>query len=439
MLRKATVKRDLIFPVLAFFLFGGSFCQAQERKYFCNEELQSIIKEPFILSDQDKKHTYPLDIENFSAQRSALVKDSAYYAEIENPYFCQETINHLSLCEITRTIDSFPRNKKIGKLYLQQDKLYDYLNEISKEINREPINGKIEIDKTGRIRVIALSQTGQELDIEASCAQIKTILIENPYEKNIPLQIKTVEPEISSDEITDMGIVEKIGQGESNFAGSPKSRIHNIKAAVDRFHGLILDRGEEFSFVKYLGEVDAEHGYLPELVIKNNETIPEFGGGICQVSTTIFRAALNTGLKITARKNHAYPVQYYYPQGTDATIYIPNPDLRFINNTPAKLLIQAKIEGTKLYFYFYGTDDGRKVEIDGPYVTEKNDKNQMKTILYQKVYSSDGNELINDSFQSFYDDPAKYHHETVADNVLTKKPKDWSDNEWKKYKKDHGL
>ena len=204
------------------------------------------------------------------------------------------------------------------------------------------------------------------------------------------------------------GIETLIGQGKSDFKGSTRSRIHNIKTALTRYDGLLIAPGEEFSFVENLGEVDGEHGYLPELVIKNDKTEPEFGGGICQVSTTAFRAAIYSGLEITARKNHAYPVSYYNPQGMDATIYVPKPDLKFINNTPGYILIQTEIEGTQLTFNFYGTNDGRKVEVDGPHILERNSDGSMKTAFTQKVLDENGKEIINETFSSFYDSPNKY-------------------------------
>jgi len=194
----------------------------------------------------------------------------------------------------------------------------------------------------------------------------------------------------------------------------------------------LIKPGEEFSFVKILGEVDSDHGYLPELVIKKDKTEPEFGGGICQVSTTAFRAALNSGLKITARRNHAYPVQYYNPQGMDATVYIPRPDLRFINNTPAYILIQTKIEDTELIFKFFGTDDGREVKITGPKIIERKPDGGLKTTLSQKVFDKNETPFIDDIFNSNYDSPNNYPH---PGQVLTAKPADWSDKEWSKYKK----
>jgi vancomycin resistance protein YoaR len=184
--------------------------------------------------------------------------------------------------------------------------------------------------------------------------------------------------------------------------------------------------------------VDGEHGYLPELVIKQNRTEPEFGGGICQVSSTVFRAAIYSGLKITARRNHAYPVKYYAPYGMDATIYIPKPDLKFVNNTPGHILMQASIEGTELIFRFYGTSDRRKVEVDGPHILESNPDGSMKTVFTQKVTDTEGETIIDDAFRSNYASPSKYPH-PGQEPVLTEKPKDWSERQWKEYRKAHGL
>jgi len=290
----------------------------------------------------------------------------------------------------------------------------------------------------GKITAFELSENGLKLDVEKSTE----ILLDNMESKNhtnkIILAYESTEPEISSENIDSLGINTLIGEGKSNFRGSTKSRIHNINVATNRFDGLLIKPGEEFSFVDILGEVDGEHGYKEELVIKKDKTEPEFGGGICQVSTTVFRAAIYSGLEITARRNHAYPVAYYNPQGMDATVYIPRPDLRFKNNTLGYILIQTKIEGTELTFQFYGTDDGRKVEIDGPKIIERNPDNSMKTVFSQKVIDKDNNVIINDVFKSSYDSPDKYPH-PGQETKLTKKPKDWSSSEWKEYKKANGI
>lgn len=115
-----------------------------------------------------------------------------------------------------------------------------------------------------------------------------------------------------------------------------------------------------------IGKVDETTGFLPELVIKGDRTIPEFGGGLCQIGTTTFRAALDAGLPITERQNHSYRVVYYEPAGMDATIYDPRPDLKFINDTGNYILFVAKISGDNLTFEFWGTKDGRQVEMTKP-------------------------------------------------------------------------
>jgi hypothetical protein len=128
----------------------------------------------------------------------------------------------------------------------------------------------------------------------------------------------------------------------------------------------VIAPGEEFSFTTRLGSVDAASGYLPELVIADDETRPEYGGGLCQVSTTMYRAALNAGFPITDRSPHQYRVSYYEPAGQDATIYVPNPDLKFINDTKNYVMIEAVIDGSILTFNFYGTKDGREVTVTEP-------------------------------------------------------------------------
>ena len=121
----------------------------------------------------------------------------------------------------------------------------------------------------------------------------------------------------------------------------------------------------------------------------------------------MFRAAVNAGLKITERFPHSFPVRYYNPQGFDATIYPPHPNLRFINDTPNNILIQSKIEGNHLSFEFFGTDDGRKTEILGPYVFDKKEDGSMKASLTQKVYKN-GELLREKTFYSNYKSPALY-------------------------------
>lgn len=185
---------------------------------------------------------------------------------------------------------------------------------------------------------------------------------------NFPLIVTVIPSKKSTASVNDLGITELIAEGRSNFSGSPANRRHNIATGSNTLNGILIAPGEEFSLITALGEIDGAHGYLPELVIKGNETIPEYGGGLCQVGTTIFRATLDGGLPITARRNHSYRVSYYEPAGTDATIYDPWPDYKFINDTENHILIQTHIEGDELIYNFWGTSDGRTVDMTDPVI-----------------------------------------------------------------------
>jgi len=306
--------------------------------------------------------------------------------------------------------------EKILEISADNENIKNYLVTLVPQINQEPVNAQLEA-KDGKVEVFSLDHDGLALNIEKSANEIAKLLFVSDNYLNDPknsisvdLIVDNVTPEITIESIDNMGITSLLSTGESDFSGSPNNRRHNISVGSSKFHGILIGPGDEFSFVKILGEVGPKEGYLPELVIKKGETVPEYGGGLCQVSSTAFRGAVQAGLEITERQNHAYPVKYYSPQGTDATIYPPHPDLRFKNNTPAYILIQTKINGNKLFFEFYGSDDGRKVELVGPKTYDKKEDGSMKAVWTEKVFDKDGNSVLEKSFYSIYKSPALYPH-----------------------------
>lgn len=184
----------------------------------------------------------------------------------------------------------------------------------------------------------------------------------------ITMRDEVIQPEITLAKANNIGIEELIGEGKSDYSHSIPSRIYNVKLAASKFHGVLIPKGEEFSFNKYIGDISAASGYQPAYIIKNGRTVLGDGGGVCQVSTTLFRAALNTGLPITERNAHAYRVSYYENDakpGFDATIFTPSVDFRFKNDTQSAILIQTEVEEDTniLRFKFYGKKDARKIEI----------------------------------------------------------------------------
>ncbi|MBI3255440.1 MAG: VanW family protein [Candidatus Andersenbacteria bacterium] len=283
---------------------------------------------------------------------------------------------------------------------------------IAPEVNRQPINARFEL-KDERVEQFAVPQDGRTLNLEATAQAINSALSQGQTSTQLAVDITTPDIAATTD-IAKLGIDQLIAKGETDFKGSPKNRIHNIEVGTSRYHGLLIPPNSEFSFLEFLGPVDGEHGFKPELVIKTNVTVPEFGGGLCQVSTTTFRAAVEAGLKIVQRKNHSYAVRYYGTPGFDATIYPPYTDLRFLNNTPAYILIQTKIEGTKLTFELYGTKDGRTVTIDGPHPYSRQPDGAVKATLKQTVALPDGQTIIEDTFYSNYKSPNLFPHVVAA-------------------------
>lgn len=256
---------------------------------------------------------------------------------------------------------------KGGALGLDFSKFSAFLDEFIKpEINVDPVLPNFEF-KDGRVVSFVPGADGLKLNYENSFSNL-TEAFEKRNMADIFLEVEVEEIE-KVDGINDLGIKEIIGTGHSNFAGSPVNRRHNIKVGASKLHGLIIKPDEEFSLVKALGETTKEAGYLPELVIKGNKTVPEYGGGLCQIATTMFRSALAVGLPITERRNHSYRVSYYEPAGTDATIYSPRPDLKFKNDTGNNILIQARFEGSNdIYFDFWGESDGRMATTTYPVI-----------------------------------------------------------------------
>ncbi|HRH93038.1 MAG TPA: VanW family protein, partial [Candidatus Peribacteria bacterium] len=213
---------------------------------------------------------------------------------------------------------------------------------------------------------------GRRMDVERAAALTREAL-----EKSIAtivLPVTETQPAITvdDDDLRTLGIREVVTVGESVFTGSPKNRRQNIAVGVSKFNGHLIPQGSVFSFDEVLGPVNATTGYVKELVIQGDQTIPDYGGGLCQVSSTAYRGPWEYGLPIVQRKNHSYAVTYYSPQGTDATIYPPNVDMKFLNDTPGALLMQTFTdELDRAFFIYYGTHDDRRSEVFGPFISNR--------------------------------------------------------------------
>jgi vancomycin resistance protein YoaR len=252
--------------------------------------------------------------------------------------------------------------------------LNDKVARIAEDIKRDPQNPKFEFNG------IKATEFQPALDgITLENQKLKDLLVSSldklseSTDKNIAFDIPVTRtaPSVSTDQVNNLGIKELIGRGTSTYFHSIPGRVFNVNLAASRINGTLVKPGDTFSFNQTLGDVSKFTGYQEAYIISGGKTILGDGGGVCQVSTTLFRATLNAGLPIIERTAHAYRVGYYEqnsPPGLDATVYAPSPDFKFKNDTPGYILIEAKNnpKSYSLIFELYGTSDGRIATVSKP-------------------------------------------------------------------------
>lgn len=290
---------------------------------------------------------------------------------------------------------------------LNSEAISNYLISFSDQINKKSKNAGLAFDSS--LKIVSPSQDGRELNINSSIEKIVNSLNKKSGgdKRIIPLIVDIKRPDIREDNLASLGINELISEGITYFPGSPPNRLTNVRIGSSRFNRIVVAPNEVFSFGELLGPVGPEQGYTPGLVILENREEKQYGGGMCQVSSTAFRAALQAGLPILERHSHAFAVSYYTAPygvpGVDATIYYPPVDFKFKNDTGSYILIQTLMSGTTLKFSFYGTKN-KSGRIRGPeFVSGSNDVNQPShTVFYRDVLDLNGKVLKTDNFHTYY-------------------------------------
>ncbi|MGA2910440.1 MAG: VanW family protein [Candidatus Microgenomates bacterium] len=253
----------------------------------------------------------------------------------------------------------------------------DFIQKTATSVDRNPVNPKF-VFTGGKVTEFQPALDGIKTDQESFKNQLTASLdkLESTADLSETFDIPVAKnlPEVSTDEVNNLGIKELIGRGVSTYFHSADSRVHNVVLAASRINGTLVKPGDTFSFNTTLGDVSAFTGYQQAYIISEGRTVLGDGGGVCQVSTTLFRAILNAGLPVIERTAHAYRVGYYEqdsPPGFDATVYGPEPDLKFKNDTPAYILIEAQDDpkNYSLTFELYGTSDGRVANTSKPVVS----------------------------------------------------------------------
>lgn len=281
-----------------------------------------------------------------------------------------------AMLKITRTQAADNKGYLVA---LDGQALYEYLTTLAGKIDRGTENARFMFnDDTRKLELIRPAVIGRSLDVYGSIRAINEKVAAG--EHTVPLALTITQPEVGDTATGEqLGITEQITAYTSHFRGSSGERMQNIQMAAANFHGLLIAPGAEFSMASAMGNVSLDTGYAEAWIIFGGKTIKGVGGGVCQVSTTLFRAAFFAGLPITERYPHAYRVGYYEQTGggwdeslagLDATVFVPMVDFKFINDTPYWLLMETYFHPNSrtLTWKFYSTSDGRSVqwETTGP-------------------------------------------------------------------------
>lgn len=355
-----------VYPMVYFFSHDLSGMQIEEVEKILTKEENNFFAQKLTLVWQEDP------LKNWEIT-PAMIDLKFNRKEIIKEIFFKGTENGINY--FWESYKLLTKPKIVSPKYLYDEiKLAEFISGIANQVNLPAKDALLEF-KEGKVTEFKTSEEGRELNQFLLSSNIISSFDRYPFKETVlDLPVEKTLPKVVTSETNLLGIKELLASGESFFLDSILTRVHNIILASSKFHGLVIPPGETFSFAKSIGEISAATGYKQAYVIKEKKTILEDGGGVCQVSTTMFRAALNAGLPIVERQPHYYRVPFYeqggYLPGLDATVYPPSPDLKFTNDTSAYILIQTEVDKDKkrLVFNFYGTNDGRQAVVEKPVI-----------------------------------------------------------------------
>jgi vancomycin resistance protein YoaR len=329
-----------------------------------------------------------------------------------------------------------PHDGQPATIALDPAELQSLGNRLAAEINQEA--SETGIDESGEVARLIPASTGRTVRIDDFVAAVENAFVNGQHEVVVPVDESA--PATTTDGfLTGLGITDLLATGTSDFAGSDPRRVTNIVVATDLVDGVMVPPHGSFSFNYSIGEINATPGFVAAGASENGIPGTAVGGGVCQVTTTVFRAALKAGLPITEWWPHAYRNVYYeqggWAPGFDASVQQPDDDpfngsdFRFDNPTDNWLLIRAAIaEETKLKIEIYGAPTGYTVELDDPIWDEfvwaagypaqesvdstlpdgtvelvQPERDGVTMTVYRRVYDANGNQIIDDTFVSRYE------------------------------------
>jgi len=291
--------------------------------------------------------------------------------------------------------------------------------------------------RDGSVTIIP-SKNGIGPDIGALASRLTQVLAEKGAERAVKLRTTVAKPKLTTQMARDMGIKGRISRYTTTYASGNRPRVNNIHLLGDALDGTLVAPGKTFSFNGAVGQRTAAKGYQEANAIVNGKLVPQLGGGICQVGTTIFNAVYESGLPVVERRNHSFYISHY-PKGRDATVSWGGPDMKFKNTTKDWVLVSVSYTDSSITIALYGTDPGYEVdsevgkwrnmrpcpveEVKDPKMTQgsrvvEDPGVDGRTITVKRIVSKDGKVVRTDTFLSVY----KPKTEVVRVGTKPKKP-----------------
>lgn len=346
--------------------------------YFTNESLNNKIHRGIKIEDVDvsklSKEEALKKVKIATDEKIKNKKINFYYDDSDINIGLKEFGYKMDLDKAVDEAYNYGRNKNVFGNYLDlissllfkknivADSSFDeikrdrVISNLGKEIFKSPEDAHAIINQDGSVK-IADSEIGRYLDLN----ETKTLLDEDLIKKDkIELPVYKTEPKIYSSYFD--GINKVLGDFSTDYSSSINNRKENIKIASSKFNNLKLNPGDKISFNDVVGEITEETGFKSATVIVGGEYESGIGGGICQVSTTLYNSLILSDLEIIERHNHSRPINYV-DLGTDAAVASGYKDLKFKNNTKNPILILSEADGEKLDFKVLGNSSDRDYEV----------------------------------------------------------------------------
>jgi vancomycin resistance protein YoaR len=281
---------------------------------------------------------------------------------------------------IVQTVDPEKLGAEALTVTVDEQALATWFNELLKaEVDRDPVNAKVAWNYE-RQEVFAVEESRNGVRLKPNALAKEVVASFWGDHSSIEIPVTTVRPEVDSDRLDELGITTRLAVGDSAYVGSNDGRATNIEVGVSLLNGTLIPPGGEFSFNHAIGVIEESKGYVEAAVISGERIGRDVGGGICQVSTTVYRAALLAGLPITEWWPHTYRLSFYeldgWLPGYDASILQPDGDpfgggdFKFVNPTDSWMLVESYTEDERAYVIIYGADTGYKVEFSEPQLSD---------------------------------------------------------------------